>query len=96
MANDLGFIDPTYSGGNAKIAMAPRPVDLAGKVIGLLDNTKEQANLILKTVGDALIEQYGAARVIVRQKEHYSKPARDDVIDEMAQEVQVAVSGLGG
>jgi len=96
VANDLGFIDPTYSGGNGQIAMAPRPLDLAGKVIGLLDNTKEQANLILKTVGDAFVEQYGAARVIVRRKEHYSKPARDDLIDEMAQEVQIAVSGLGG
>ena len=62
MANDLGFIDPTYSGGNGQIAMAPRPLDLAGKVIGLLDNTKEQANLILKTVGDAFVEHFAASR----------------------------------
>jgi len=46
MANDLGFIDPTAGGGRAKVALAPRPMDLAGKVVGLLDNTKEQGTLI--------------------------------------------------
>ena len=56
MANDLGFIDPTAGGGKAKIAMAPRSMALAGKVVGLLDNTKEQADIILQTIGDALRE----------------------------------------
>ncbi len=39
MTNDLGFIDPTAGGSHLKIALAPRPADLAGKVVGLLDNT---------------------------------------------------------
>lgn len=96
MVSDLGFIDPTYRGGKARIAMAPRPVDLAGKVIGMVDNTKEQADIILRTVGDALVERYGAARVIIRAKEHYTKPATDELINEMAKEVQLAVAALGG
>ena len=45
----LPFIDPTAGGGKATIAPAPRPMDLAGKVIGLLDNTKEQGDVILAT-----------------------------------------------
>ena len=96
MANDLGFIDPTYSGSNGKIAMASRPNNLTGKVIGLLDNTKEQAGFILKTIGDELIERYGAARTFVRRKEHYSKPAHNDLIDEMAKQAQIVVCCLGG
>ena len=96
MTNDLGFIDPTAGGGKAKIALAARPMDLAGKVVGLLDNTKEQGTLILETIGNALRERYGVARVVIRSKEHYSKPASDALIDEMVKEVQVAIAAVGG
>ncbi len=96
MTNDLGFIDPTAGGGKAKIALAARPMDLAGKVVGLLDNTKEQGALILETIGNALRERYGVARVVIRSKEHYSKPATDALIGEMAAEVQVAIAAVGG
>lgn len=96
MTGELGFIDPTAGGGKKKIALAPRPMDLAGKVVGLLDNTKEQGALILETMGNALRERYGVARVIIRSKEHYSKPATNALIDEMAKEVQVAIAAVGG
>ena len=94
--NDLPFIDPTAGGGKAKIQLAPRPMDLAGKVVGLLDNTKEQGDVILQTIGDALRERHGVARVIIRRKEHYSKPAADSLIDDMAKEAQVAIAAVGG
>ena len=96
MTNDLPFIDPTAGGGKATIAPAPRPMDLAGKVVGLLDNTKEQGNVILETVATALRERYGVAHVVIRRKEHYSKLATDALIGEMAKEVQVAVAAVGG
>jgi hypothetical protein len=94
--NDLPWIDPTAGSGKAKVALAPRPMDLAGKVIGLLDNTKEQADIILQTVGDALRERHGVARVVIRRKEHYSKPATNALIDDLAKEVQLAVAAVGG
>ena len=96
MSEALPWIDPTAGGGKAKIATAPRPMDLAGKVVGLLDNTKEQGDVILKTIGDALRERHGAARVVTMRKEHYSKPAVDTLIDELANEVDVAIAAVGG
>ena len=96
MNDALPWIDPTAGSGKAKVALAPRPMDLAGKVIGLLDNTKEQADIILQTVAEALRERHGVARVVIRRKEHYSKPATDAVIDELAREVQLAVAAVGG
>jgi hypothetical protein len=94
--NDLPWIDPTAGTGKAQVALAPRPMDLAGKVIGLLDNTKEQGDIILQTIGDALRERHGVARVVIRRKEHYSKPATTALIDEMSKEVQLAVAAVGG
>ena len=96
MTNDLGFIDPTAGGGKERIPLAPRPMDLAGKVVGLLDNTKEQADIILQAVADTLRERYGVARVIIRRKEHFSRPATEALVNEMAKEVQVAAAALGG
>ena len=96
MTNDLGFIDPTAGGSRTKIAFAPRPMDLAGKVVGLLDNTKEQADVILETIGQVLRERYGVAKVIIRRKEAFSKPATEALLNEMAKEVQVAAAALGG
>ena len=96
MANGLGFIDPSAGGGKETILLAPRPTDLSGKVVGLLDNTKEQADIILPTVGEALCERYGVETLIIRRKEHYSKPAAAEIIEEMAAQVDVAIAGLGG
>jgi hypothetical protein len=96
MTKDPGFIDPTAGGARAKIALAPRPMDLAGKVVGLLNNTKEQADVILETVADALRERYGVAKVIIRRKAYFSRPATDGLLNEMAKEVQVAAAALGG
>ena len=96
MAGDLPFIDPTAGGSRARIALAPRPIDLAGKVVGMIDNTKEQADIILETVAEALKSRYGVAKVIIRRKEHYSKPAPHAMIDALAKEVQIAAAALGG
>ena len=96
MTNDLGFIDPTAGGTRAKIALAPRPMDLAGKIIGMIDNTKEQADIILETVAEILRSRYGVAQVIIRRKEHFSRPASEALLNEMAKEVQVAAAALGG
>jgi hypothetical protein len=90
------FIDPTVGSGTAHIPLAPRPLDLTNKVVGLLDNTKEQGEVILQTVGEALRQQYGIAGVRLRRKEHYSKYAVPALIDAMAREVHVAVVAVGG
>ena len=96
MTNNLGFIDPTAGGTRSKIPLAPRPMDLAGKVVGMIDNTKEQADIILETVAEILRSRYGVAQVIIRRKEHFSRPASEALLNEMAKEVQVAAAALGG
>ena len=93
---DLPFIDPTAGGGKPVVPLAPRPMDLAGRVVGLLDNTKEQADVILAAIGDALRERHGVARVVTRRKEHYSKPAKPGLLDALADEVDVAIAAVGG
>jgi len=96
MTEDYGFIDPTVKKQRARIAQAPRPMDLTNRVVGLLDNTKEQGEQILEAVAEALKRDYGVARVVLRRKEYFSRPASKELLDEMAKEVDVAISALGG
>lgn len=96
MHHDLGFLDPTAGGAVTPLPLAPRPMDLAGATVGLLDNTKEQGAVILQTIAAVLHARYGVARVVLRRKEHYSKPATEALIAAMAQDVQVAIAAVGG
>ncbi len=96
MAVKMDFVDPPAGSASEPISMAPRPEDLSGKVVGILDNTKEQADIILQTLGEALREKYGVKEVIMRRKEHYSKPAPDEMIEEMADQCDVVICALGG
>jgi hypothetical protein len=96
MAVKMDFVDPTAGSASVAVALADRPADLSGKVIGILDNTKEQADLILQTLAEGLREKYGAKEVIMRRKEHYSKPAPDAMIAEMADQCDVVICALGG
>ena len=75
MSNELWFVDPTAGGNKTKIPLAPRPIDLVGKVVGLIDNTKEQADVILETIAHELKTRYGVKEVIIERKEAFSKPA---------------------
>ena len=40
--------------------------------------------------------RYGVARVVIRRKEAFSRPATEALLNEMAKEVQVAAAALGG
>ena len=90
------IIDPSAGGGGAKLPLAPRPMDLRGKTVGIIDNTKEQADIIAEAMAEGLREKYGVAKVIIRRKPYYSKPAPAELIDEIAKEADVAIAAVGG
>lgn len=92
----LRIIDPSADGSRAEIPLAPRPMDLRGKVVGFIDNTKEQADVIAAALAEGLRQKYGVAKVIIRRKEYFSKPASQALINELANEVDVAAAAVGG
>jgi hypothetical protein len=89
------FFDPSV-GGKKKVSLALRPTGLEGKVIGLYDNTKEQADVILAAIGADLKKRYGIKELLNFRGTHYSKPAPLETIDEMARKCDVVLCALGG
>jgi hypothetical protein len=92
----LRIIDPSAGSSGVQIQLARRPMDLRGKVVGFIDNTKEQADVIAQAMAEGLREHYGVAKVIIRRKPYFSKPAPVALLEDMASEADVAIAAVGG
>ena len=89
------FYDPTVAT-SSHVALAHRSLSLSGKVVGLYDNTKEQADIVLEALGEQLTARYGVRELVTRRGVHYSKPAPLATIEEMARKCDVVICALGG
>jgi hypothetical protein len=76
--------------------LAPRRFkSLDGVRIGLLGNSKLNADAVLLAIADLLKEKYAVQSVFMRSKPTFSKPAPDELIDEVIQNADVVLTGVG-
>lgn len=89
------FCDPSVAV-RKTVPMAQRPERLSGKVVGLFDNTKEQADIVLEALGKELLEKHGVESLLTRRGVHHSRPAPIEIVEEMARKCDVVICALGG
>ncbi len=77
------------------VAAVPPFADLRGKVVGLLDNSKPNADLLAERFAELLKERYGVAGVIKRRKITAQQGAPKEYLDELASQADFILSGLG-
>lgn len=68
---------------------------LAGKVVGFIDNAKPNFNHLVDDLSDLLAANYGVSRVIKRRKTSASIPASEDVVNELAGQCDLVITGSG-
>lgn len=94
-----GILDPTTPAADpapAEQVRAERRSSLEGLRVGLLDNTKHNALLFLKEVGNVLTEEYGAEEVsIVETKQNFSIPVDEEIISRYKAKADVVITGIG-
>lgn len=78
------LLSPIGANSVERYPIAPRLDTLNGKKVGLLDNTKKNADLLLKAAGEILGREYGVAEVIYRRKTSSSPGAPPAMLDELA------------
>jgi hypothetical protein len=91
----IRLVDPTARVRRRDKPMAPRPAELRGRRIGILDNTKSNADVLLLEVAALLRTRYGAGDVLHRRKAHAATGATEGLIDELAARSDVALLGSG-
>lgn len=62
---------------------APRLDTLAGKTVALLDISKPGGNIFLDRLERILIERHAAAHVVRVMKPTFTKPAPEEVLDQL-------------
>jgi hypothetical protein len=92
----LELLDPTVEPNTASpVTHAPRPDSLAGKRIGLIENTKFNSDRLLLKIGEILNAEYGAGEIRLFRKHNSSVPAHQEIIDELRQTCDLMVAGIG-
>ena len=90
------ILSPEGSSTAKQHQLAPRRFkSLDGVRLGLLGNSKLNADAVLLAIGDLLKERYAVESVFIRSKPTFSKPAADDQVEEMLANADVIVTGVG-
>jgi hypothetical protein len=97
MATLADVLDPTgrTAARSTDATLAPRPADLSGLRIGLLENTKHNAALLLDELAGHLEREHGARAVLRRTKTAFALPMPDELRKEFVAECDVVLVGVG-
>lgn len=96
------ILDPT--GGAEAVAgsvqaggpqLADRVPSLAGRTVGLLENTKHNAAYLLDQLGEALVRDHGVSGLVRGTKKAFGKPVPEDMLRDFAERCDVMIIGVG-
>lgn len=94
-ATKFKLLDPTVKPLQGSASLAPRPLDLNGKVLGLLANGKRNADRLLDAVAALLQERYQVKGVVRVNKGDPSRPAPEPIMDDLLKQCDVVITGIG-
>ena len=77
------------------LAISPRVKKLEGLRLGLLDNTKWNANKLLRGVRDHLAQKHTFGAVNYYRKESFSLSAAPELLAEIAAENDIILTAIG-
>jgi len=95
MAKSIPVYDPRGIVEASPMAAAPRVKQLKGLRLGLLDNTKWNANKLLRGVRERLAQKHDFSAIHYYRKESFSLSATPELLDRIAKENDIVVTAIG-
>lgn len=95
MDNDHIILEPTAPVSAAAVTVRSTPGDLRGKVVGFIDNSKPNFNLLAEDLGALLVSRYGAKAVVKHRKRAASVPAPAEAIADIVEKCDLVITGSG-
>jgi hypothetical protein len=93
--DELIVFDPRGRVETVQAATAPRLAALDGLRLGVLDNTKWNANKLLRKTAAQLDARFGFAVVNYYRKESFSKSAEPALVAEIAADNDIVLTAIG-
>ena len=90
----IQILDPSAEDVPEELGLSPNLPNLAGKVIGLLENRKYHADSFMQELQEVLLSEYGAKKVVYATKFTYSAPCPEETLDSLSAECDVVVHGI--
>ncbi|MGQ4807552.1 hypothetical protein NKDENANG_00906 [Candidatus Entotheonellaceae bacterium PAL068K] len=91
----LVLVSPVTEPNQAESTYAPRLPALAGTRVGLLDNSKHNADKLLDALVALLDAQYGFTNIVRHRKPSASKPVATEVIEAFCHTCDLVLVGVG-
>ncbi len=73
---------------------ASRTLGSGGIRLGILDNSKANADHLLNLIIEGVKKEFKVDSVVVRRKPASSRPATDQVLDDLAKEADLVISAM--
>lgn len=90
----MDILDPTIAIARERIDYSPRPKSLKGLRIGLIENTKKNAEAVLRKVAERLEAAHGMKMQVLVHKPQRA-PLKDAQIAELKGRTDFAITGIG-
>ncbi len=94
MTTAIPVYDPRGVVEASPLAAAPRAKSLKGLRLGILDNTKWNANKLLRGLRDRLAEKHGFGAVNYYRKQSFSLAAAPELVDEIAANNDIVLTAI--
>ena len=94
MSYDTVF-DPRGQIDAVRTALAPRAPALKGLRLGVLDNTKWNANRLLRKTAALIEERHGVGAINYYKKESFSKVADPALVAQIAADNDIVLTAIG-
>ena len=95
VAEGLRVLDPTSEPEPEKAAMVSRLDTLDGKVLGVLDNSKPNADKVLDLVAKILENKCNLAGIIRKRKPTPSRGVPQEILEELVNNSDFVITGVG-
>ena len=89
------LLNPTVEALPDNTNMAPRLPDLNGRVLGLLANGKRNSDTLLDAVTSLLQDTYDVKEVVRLNKRDVSRPAKQEIVDELVERCDAVITAIG-
>lgn len=93
-ASTLEILDPRGEVEHQSLPIAERLDSLEVATVGLLDNSKSNADIFLKAIGEHLQSEYGVEEIVYRRKDKSPIPA-DSIADQLHSQCDAVVNAYG-